>query len=67
MQNIVYIRLIVYVLSSLLGLIPPALTGWGVSFDAAAGVLSVNIEALAAAIATAFTASGVIFKLWGTK
>lgn len=66
MQNAVYARLIVYVASSLLGLIPASFAGY-VSYDTATTMLSVNLEAIATAVVSGGVISGVVFKLWGTK
>lgn len=65
-MNPVYIRLILYVLSTLAGLIPAAWAGW-VSYDAATHVLSVNVEGLLMALAGGLTVSGGIFAKWGVK
>ena len=66
MDNIVYIRIVAYVLSTLAGLIPAAWAGWA-SYDAAAGTVVVSIEGLALALVTAFAGSLAIFKRWGTR
>lgn len=61
----VYLRILSYVLSSLLALIPAAAAGWGVAY--ADGVLSVHVETLAAAIGTGLLGSLGVFSLWGSK
>ncbi len=66
MQNAVYIRLILYVVSTLLGLIPASVAGY-VSYDAETSMLSVNIEAIATALVSGGVLSGIVFKMWGTK
>ncbi len=65
-MQIVYIRLVSYALSLLPGLIPAALAGF-VSYNEAAGTITVSIEGLAIAIVTAFAGSLGIFKKWGTR
>ncbi|AFA44868.1 hypothetical protein [Rhodobacter capsulatus] len=67
MQNIVWARVAYYVLSTALALLPPTLAGWGVSYDAAQGVVSINIETLAAAIGAALASSAAVFAVWGKK
>lgn len=65
MQN-VYIRLALYVLSILFGLLPAWAAGF-VSYDSASAVLTVQVEALLLAI---FTGSGIaagVFRRWGVK
>lgn len=57
-------RVIVYVLSSVAGLIPAAWAGW-VVYDAAAGAVTVSIEGLALAIASGLVASVGVLAKWG--
>lgn len=66
MQNLVYIRLVAYVLSMIAGAIPAAWAGFA-SYSEAAGTVTISLEGLAVAIVTAFAGSFTIFKLWGTK
>ena len=66
MGNIVYIRIVAYVLSTLAGLIPAAWAGWA-SYDAAAGTVVVSIEGLAVALVAAIAGSLAIFRKWGVK
>lgn len=66
MQNAVYIRLILYVLSSLLGLIPAGWLGY-VSYDSATSMLQINVEGAVTAVVSALAVSGGIFAKWGTK
>lgn len=61
----VYVRLALYVLTPLLTAFAAAIPGWGVGFSD--GVVSINIEALAGAVVTAFGLSGAIFAKWGVK
>lgn len=65
-MNPVYIRLIVYALSSLLTMLPLSLSSW-VSYDAASQMLSVSIPGLAAAIVGGLAMSGAVFARWGKK
>lgn len=62
----IYIRLIVYVLSTLAGMIPAAWAGW-ITYDAAAGMLHVSIEGLVGAIAAGLALSGGVFARWGVR
>lgn len=67
MTNIVWARVAYYVLSTALAMLPPALGGWGVSYDAAQGVVSIDVETLAAAIGAALASSAAVFAVWGKK
>lgn len=62
----VYIRLALYVASTLLGLIPGAALGW-VSYDAATHILTVNVEGALTALMTGLIGSAGIFRKWGVK
>lgn len=66
MQNAVYIRLAVYVLSTGAGLIPAAWAGF-ISYDEAAQMVQISIPGVVTAIATGFSLTGAIFAKWGTK
>lgn len=65
-MNAVYIRLIVYTLSTVLGMIPAAWAGW-IAYDASAQVLSVSIPGLVAAAVAGLAVTGGIFARWGIK
>ena len=65
MQN-VYVRLILYVLSLLVGMLPAWAAGF-VSYDAEAAVLTVQVEALLVAIFSGSAISAGIFRRWGVK
>ncbi|MBZ4024126.1 hypothetical protein CKO11_16900 [Rhodobacter sp. TJ_12] len=67
MANAVYARVLFYALSSVLAALVPYASGWGVSYDAASGVLSIDIEVLAGAVVAAVMASGGVMALWGKK
>jgi len=62
----VYIRLIVYVLSTVAGMIPAAWAGW-ISYDAAAGMLQISVQGLGGAIAAGLALALGVFKKWGVK
>lgn len=66
-MNSVYVRLAAYGLTTLAAMIPMAWLDWGVSYDAATHVLSVNLDALAAAVATSGITNLAIFRKWGVK
>lgn len=63
-MNLVYLRLLIYVLSTLAGMIP---AGWAglVSYDATAGVLVISLEGMAAAVAVGLGGSVAILRRWG--
>jgi len=65
-MNPVYIRLIVYALSTLAGLMPAAWAGFA-AYDAVAGTVTISIEGLATMLAVGVTASGAVFARWGVK
>jgi hypothetical protein len=65
-MNIVYIRLIVYALSTLAGLMPAAWAGFA-AYDAVAGTITISIQGLATMIAVGLTATASVFARWGTK
>lgn len=67
-MNNVYVRLIVYVLSTLLGALPALALGW-FSYQYTDGLIhvSVNVEGAVTALVTALGISGGVFKVWGTK
>lgn len=65
-MNPVYLRLLAYAISGLLGLIPAAFAGL-VAYNDATGVLSIHLAGLVtAAIGSAGITSG-IFAKWGKK
>lgn len=65
-MNSVYVRLIIYVFSILLGMIPAGWAGW-VSFDEATQMLQVSVPGLATAIVTALGLTSAVFARWGSK
>lgn len=62
----VYIRLVAYVLSTLLAMIPASWAGW-VSYDAATQMLQVSVPGLATAITGGLASALAVFRVWGTK
>lgn len=65
-MNPVYLRVAIYILSTLLGMIPAAWAGF-ISYDAASQVLSVSVPGLVTAVAAGLTVSGGVFAIWGKK
>lgn len=65
-MNSVYVRLLVYVLSTVAGMVPAGWAGW-VSYDEAAQLVQISLPGLAAAIAGGLGLSGAIFAKWGIK
>ena len=65
-MNLVYVRIIVYVLSVVAGFIPASWAGF-VSYSEATSSLTVSLEGLAMAIVTGTVGSFAVFKKWGTK
>ena len=67
-MNNVYVRLIVYILSTILGSVPAVALGW-FSYQFLDGMIHVTIslEGAATALLTALGISGGVFKVWGTK
>ena len=67
-MNNVYIRLIVYILSTILGSVPAVALGW-FSYQFLDGniLVTVSLEGAATALLTALGISGGVFKVWGTK
>lgn len=64
----VYVRLIVYILSTILGSVPAVALGW-FSYQFLDGNIrvTVSLEGAATALLTAIGISGGVFKVWGTK
>ena len=67
-MNNVYVRLIVYILSTILGSVPAVALGW-FSYQFLDGNINVTVslEGAATALLTALGISGGVFKVWGTK
>lgn len=67
-MNNVYVRLIVYILSTVLGSVPAVALGW-FSYQFLDGMIhvTVSLEGAATALLTALGISGGVFKAWGTK
>lgn len=65
-MNNVYVRIVFYALSFLIGMIPASMAGL-VSYDAASQMLHVSVGGLATAIAGGLASSGAVFSRWGIK
>ena len=67
-MNNVYVRLIVYILSTILGSIPAVALGW-FTYQFLDGTIyvTVSLEGAATALLTAIGISGGVLKVWGTK
>lgn len=67
-MNNVYVRVITYVLSSLIGMIPPFAVGW-FAFDYVDGWIRIAVSVEGAVLAgfTAATLAGGVFWRYGTK
>lgn len=65
-MHAVHIRIILYVLSTLLGMIPASWAGL-VSYDATAGMIQISVEGLAVAAGAGLALAGGVFKRWGTR
>jgi len=67
-MNNVYVRLIVYILSTILGSVPAVALGW-FSYQFLDGniLVTVSLEGAATALLSAVGISGGVFKVWGTK
>ncbi len=67
-MNNVYVRLIVYILSTVLGSVPAVALGW-FSYQFLDGniLVTVSLEGAATALLSAVGISGGVFKVWGTK
>jgi hypothetical protein len=65
----VSVRLIIYILSPILGMVATILPGWGIAY--ADGIVSIHIETLATAavgaVVGAATITPYVFAKWGTK
>ena len=59
------IRVLFYALSGLLALGGAWLADWGVTYDQAAGVLSINLQTALTTAGAALVASLAVFKRWG--
>lgn len=66
MNNLVYIRLLAYALSVVVGLIPAAWAGW-ISYNEASQMLQISLPGMATAVAGGIGLTGTIFAKWGVK
>jgi hypothetical protein len=62
----VYVRLLVYVLSIIFGMIPAAWAGW-ISYDEASQMLQISVPGMAAAVVAGIGLTGAVFARWGVK
>ena len=65
-DNLVYIRLLAYVLSVVAGLIPAAWAGW-ISYNEASQMLQISLPGMATAVTGGVGLTGAIFAKWGVK
>lgn len=67
-MNNVYVRLIVYILSIVLGSVPAVALGW-FSYQFLDGMIyvTISLEGAVTALLTAIGISGGVFRIWGTK
>lgn len=67
-MNPVYIRLLVYIMSTVLGSIPAVALGW-FSYQFLDGMIhiTISLEGAATALLSAIGISGGVFKIWGKK
>lgn len=65
-MNPVYLRLLAYAVSGVLGLIPAAAAGL-VTYNTATGILSIDLLGLVVAGLSAAGITGGIFAKWGIK
>lgn len=65
-MNAVYVRLALYVISTLLGMIPASLAGY-VSYNAATYALTINVQAVVIAVFAGFAMSAGVLRRWGVK
>lgn len=67
-MNPVYIRLLVYIMSTVLGSIPAVALGWfGYQFLDGMIHITISLEGAATALLSAIGISGGVFKIWGKK
>lgn len=66
--NNVYVRLVIYMASLLIGAIPAAWAGW-LAAEMVSGWLHIHIqiEGAMTALGTATGITGGVFKIWGTR
>lgn len=63
----VYVRILLYVLSSMLALVPLSIAQYGVAIDAENLRITVDLQALVPAVFTGFAMSAGILKRWGVR
>lgn len=65
-MNAVYLRLCLYVFSSLIGLLPASLSGH-VRYDEANAMLSIDMQAVILALTSGVAMSMAVWSRWGVK
>ncbi len=65
-MNSVYLRLALYAVSTLLGMIPAALAGF-VTYNSDTDILTISVGGLITALVVGLGATGGIFARWGVK
>lgn len=65
-MNLVYIRLIVYVLSTVFAAIPASWAGW-IDYDAVNQTVTISLQGLSSAIVGGLGMTFAVFKKWGVK
>lgn len=66
-MNSVLVRMILYILSPVLATLVALIPGWGVSYDAATHVLTINLSVVIGAVVAALGLSGAVFARWGVR
>jgi len=66
-MNQVYVRLIVYGLTTGAAMVPLAWMNWGVTYHSDTTDLVINLNAFGAAIAAAAVANFAVYQKWGVK
>lgn len=65
-MNAVYLRLCLYMFSSLIGLLPASLGGH-VRYDAATAMLSIDMQAVILSLTSGVAISLAVWRQWGVK
>jgi len=65
-MNNVYVRLVLYALSTVAAMIPASWAGY-IVYDATSQMLQISLPGLAAAIVGGLGLSSVVFRRWGVR
>lgn len=65
-MDAVYLRIALYITSTLLGMIPASWAGY-VVYDAMANTLTISVEAVVIAIVSGIVMSAGVFRQWGVR